>query len=138
VAEALRQIELQDGSIITGTIQSFDGEQYVIQSDSLGVVTLKDSQITAIRSPAGEAHGDTGTVSQDELVQMQQKLLSDQEIMALIQSLQNDPQMQAILNDPQVMQSVMSGDVQSLMDNPKFKALMDNPTVRQISDKVQP
>lgn len=132
----VREIVLKDGSIITGTVRSFDGDTYVIESDSLGTVSLDNSKIQAIRSPGGPVAAQS--VSPQELLSIQQKLMSDGEIMDLIKALQSDPQIQAILNDPELLESVASGDVPTLMNNPKFKALMENPKIKQISDKVQP
>jgi hypothetical protein len=136
----MREIVLKDGSILTGTVRSFDGDIYVIESDSLGTVSLDNSKIQAIRSvgePAAAAATAQG-ISPQELLGIQQQLMNDGEIMDMIKALQTDPQIQAILNDPELLEAVASGDVPTLMNNPKFKALMDNPKIKEISNKVQP
>ena len=136
VIAEVRQIELKDGSVITGTVRSFDGKNYVIDSDSLGTISLSSSQINSIHNAGAPSVNQT--ISQSDVVGLQQRLLNDKDIMALLQTLQNDPQIQSILSDPQLLQSVTSGDVQGLMNNPKFKALMENPTIQEITKKVSP
>lgn len=131
-----REIVLKDGSVITGTVKSFDGDTYVIESDSLGTISLSNSKIQAIRS-AGSYNANQ-SISPSDLMGIQRQLMNDAEIMDLIKALQTDPQIQAILSDPQLLQSITDGDVQALMNNAKFKALIDHPKIREISNKVQP
>ncbi|WP_455212566.1 hypothetical protein [Kaarinaea lacus] len=132
----VREIELKDGSVITGTVRSFDGDTYIIESDSLGAISLSNSKIHAIRSAGSTNAGQS--MSPSELMGIQQQLMNDAEIMDLIKALQTDPQIQAILNDPQLLQSITEGDVQALMNNAKFKTLIDHPKIQEISNKVQP
>ena len=132
-----RQITLNDGSVISGEITSFDGYRYIVKSTSLGTVEIDSSEINVIKAPS--ASGNTTRVpalSPGELMSMQEQLARDPEIMRLIKSLQQDPQFQAILADPQLMQSVMAGDIQALINNPEFNALMNNPAIRQIQEKA--
>ena len=136
----VREIELKDGSVITGTVRSFDGDTYVIESDSLGTISLSNSKIQAIRT-TGSYHSNlsaTQNISPSDLMGIQQQLMNDGEVMELIKALQTDPQIQAILNDPQLLQAIAQGNVQSLMNNAKFKALIDHPKIQEISNKVQP
>jgi hypothetical protein len=108
----------------------------VIDSDSLGTISLSNSKIQAIRSPAG--YSANQSMSPGDLMGIQQQLLNDADTMELIKALQNDSEIQAILNDPQLLKAVTAGDVQALMNNPKFKALVENPKIREISNKIQP
>lgn len=132
-----REIVLKDGSVITGDVLKFDGTQYTISSASLGTVNINNSEIKEIRSPSSKPSGSPGVtgISPGEISAMQQQLMSNQEIMALINTLQNDPEVQAILTDPEVMQAIASGNIQALMSNPKFKSLLDNPTIKSIAEK---
>ena len=136
------EIHLQDGSVISGNILSFDGKTYRIKSSSLGTIELAESKIKLIRSASANT-GSAGNpanpgVSQSNVKAMQQQLMSNPDIMRLITSLQSDPQIQSMLSDSKIMQSVMAGDVDSLMNNPDFKSLLDNPTVMDILNKTQP
>jgi hypothetical protein len=64
------------------------------------------------------------------------RMMTDDGIMAIIGSLQNDPQMQDILSDPAVMKAVQSGDTGVLMNNPAFLKLLDNPKIREIGRRM--
>ena len=63
--------------------------------------------------------------------------MSNEEIMDLIRSLQNDPDFQRALQDPAVMEAVGKGDIDTLMANPAFMKLLTNSTVGEIRKKVQ-
>jgi len=132
-----REIVLKDGSVITGEVLKFDGTQYTISSASLGTVNINNAEIKEIRSPSSKPGGHPGTtgISPADISAMQHQLMSNQEIMALINTLQNDPEVQAILSDPEVMQAISSGNIQALMSNPKFKSLLNNPTIKSIAEK---
>jgi hypothetical protein len=132
-----REIVLKDGSVLTGEILSFDGSKYKIKSHSLGTVVIDGEEIRTIRSTSKSNSPDQQTtISQQGISTLQQQMLSNQDIMALINSLQNDPQVQAILADPQLMQAISSGDIQTLMNNPKFKEFMNNPAIKQITNQT--
>ena len=132
-----REIVLKDGSVITGEILSFDGSRYKIKSHSLGTVEIGNEEIKVIRSASQSNSIDEGAnISQHDISALQKQMLSNQDIMALINSLQNDPQVQAILADPQLMQAISSGDIQTLMNNPKFKEFMNNPSIKQITHQT--
>ena len=136
-AAEYREIVLKDGSVISGEVLNFDGSQYTIKSSSLGTVKLDSAQINTIRSPSGASlNSSQAGFSQNDISSIQQQLLSNQDIMAMITSLQNDPQMQAILADPKIMRAIASGDMQTLMNEPKFKQLLDNSTIKQITEKA--
>ncbi len=88
---------------------------------------------------AGEngAKGETGQGDVKAQVQeMQGKLLNDDGVMALILSLQNDPEVQALLSDPAVMSAVAAGDINALAGNPRFMELLNKPQVREIQKRV--
>ncbi|HSA77694.1 MAG TPA: hypothetical protein VLG72_02410 [Nitrospirota bacterium] len=65
-----------------------------------------------------------------ELRSLQEKMMSDKEILSLIQSLQYDPKFERILQDPEVMEAVNSGDIAALMANARFMKLLNNSTLR--------
>ena len=137
-AGEMREIELKDGSIITGEVLSLSNGIYTIKSDSLGVLRLEESTVRAIRSksPSGSAASSPSSTGA-EIGSLQKKMLSDQEIMGLIQSLQNDPEFKKIVEDPEVMKAVNAGDITALMANPRFMKLLNNSTVQEIQKKVK-
>jgi Tfp pilus assembly ATPase PilU len=71
-----------------------------------------------------------------QVQELQQKMLSDEQTMALILSLKDDPEMQALLSDPAVVSAVQSGDLSTLTANPRFMKLLDNAKVREIQKRV--
>lgn len=138
-AGEMREIELKDGSVITGEVMSLSNGVYTIKSESLGAVNIEEAKIRAIRSkssPGNASHAQGGGQA-GEAKSLQEKMMSDQEIMGLIQSLQNDPDFKKAMEDPEVMKAVQAGDVAALSANPKFMKLLNNATVREIEKKVK-
>lgn len=64
-------------------------------------------------------------------------MTGDANIISMIQSLQNNPDLQHILDDPALMDARRPGDLKTLEDNPKFRKLHNNPTIKDISGKVK-
>jgi hypothetical protein len=137
LAGGAREIELRDGSIITGDVVSLSNGIFTIKSESLGTVKIEESKVNVIR-PKASSQG-TGAVQNTggEAWSLQNKMMNDQEIMGLIQSLQNDPEFKKILEDPDVLNAVNTGDIPALMANPKFTKLLNNSTVQEIQKKVK-
>lgn len=115
---------------------------YQVQTSSMGVVSLKQSQVQSIsqrgaapisNSPLVEK---AKQVSQSAVQSLQSSMSNNAGIMTNIRQLQNDPDMQAVLQDPEVMQLVQSFDFEALKNHPKIKQLMNNSTVRNIQGKV--
>ncbi len=139
-AGELREIELIDGSTITGEVQSLNNGVYTIKSESLGTIRIEDSKVRAIRAksavPArGAVSGVPGTAG--GVKGLQEKMTGDRETMSLIQSLQNDPDFKKILEDPEIMKAVQEGNFTALTADPRIRKLLDNPTVQEIEKKVK-
>lgn len=130
-ASELREIELTDGSVISGEIVSLSKGVYTVRSGALGTIQIRESKIRTIRTkgPGGE---DTA----DQLKSVQQKMMGDADIMSMVRSLQSDPDFQEILKDPEVIKAVQAGDITALMANPKFMNLLNKQSVQQIKDKL--
>ena len=138
-AGEVREIELTDGSMVRGEVLSLSNGIYTVKSGSLGLLKLEESKVRTIRSksPSMNAQPEQSSSSPGNRESLQQKMMSDKEIMGLIQSLQNDPEFQKMLEDPDVMKAVNTGDVSALAANPKFMKLLNNATVQKIEEKVQ-
>jgi hypothetical protein len=132
-AGEIRQIELIDGSTITGEVLSLNNGVYTVRSDSLGTIKLEESKIRVIHSK----YSDTNVASTNEIKMVQEKMMSDKEIMVLIQSLQNDPDFKKALEDPEVMKAINGGDIPALTANPNFMKLLNKATVKDIQQKAQ-
>ena len=133
------EIELIDGSVIHGEIVSFKEGVYTIRSDAIGPIEINESKIRTIRFSSRETGPQAADHSTPEPINtesqaLQRALMSNEQILPLMLSLQNDPEIQAILNDPDIMDAVLAGDLQKLMSNPKFMELLDHPKVQQIQD----
>jgi hypothetical protein len=126
----IKEIQLKDGSVIYGEIVSFSGGVFTLKSKDLGTVRIEESKIRTIRS------GAPGGGKQDQIQQLQQKMISDEEVVQMILSLQNDPDVQKILQDPEIMKAVNAGDINALLSNPKFMKLLENPAIHEIREKV--
>jgi len=133
-AAEIKEIELTDGSIITGEVLMLNSGVYTIRTGSLGTLTIDDAKVRSIRpqnTATSRQSSQTGDVKS-----LQDKMMSNQEIMGMILSLKDDPQFTKILEDPEIMNAVNSGDTAALMANPKFLQLLRNPTIRDIQQKV--
>lgn len=142
-ADSTRIIELIDGTQIRGEVLSFDSGVYVIRSDSLGRMNLSDGKIRAIRSTSPQS-GDhvpqqvspTGSADPRRLSAIENRILNDPNMLAMVMTLQQDPQVMTILSDPELMRAIAAGDLQALQNNPKILALEQNPTIRQLLQLV--
>jgi hypothetical protein len=129
-AGGLREIELRDGSIITGNVVSLSNGIYTIKSESLGTIKIEESKVNVIRQKSSSQGA-------GEAKSLQNKMMNDQEIMGMVQSLQNDPEFKKIMEDPEIIKAVSEGNVAALMANPKFMKLLNNSTVQEIQKKVK-
>jgi len=68
---------------------------------------------------------------------LQNRILTDDGIMAIVQALQDDPDMQAVLEDPKLMAAIKAGDTNTLMTDPRFMRLMENPRVQEIAKHLE-
>jgi hypothetical protein len=133
-AAEIKEIELTDGSIITGEVLSLSNGVYTIRTGSLGTLKIDDAKVRSIRPQNTATSRQSGQTS--DVKSLQDKMMSDQEVMGMIESLKDDPQFKKILEDPEIMNAVNSGDTASLLANPKFLQLLHNPTVRDIQQKI--
>ncbi len=139
-AGEIREIELKDGSVLTGEVVSLANGIYTIKSGSLGTIKLEESKVRAIREKAPAAAPASGSAKTDtagDVRAIQEKMMSDKEIMALIESLRDNAEFKKLLDDPAVMKAVQDGNIAALMANPGFLKLLDDPAVKEIEKKVK-
>lgn len=133
-----REIELTDGSVLSGEVVSLSNGVYTIKTGSLGTIRVEEARVRSISaksSPAGEGAKSNNTAGQVNA--LQGRLMSDDRIMGLIQSLRDDPEFKKALEDPAIMKAVQAGDVAALTSNPEFMKLLKNPTVLEIEKKAK-
>ena len=131
-AGEIMTFELLDGSIITGEIISFSEGTFILKSETLGTIRIEEAKIRTIRT-----RKKTGGVSGDEVRALQEKMMDNEEIFAMILSLQNDPEFLAILQDPEIMSAISSGDFNALLSNQNFLKLLENSTIQDIGKLIE-
>lgn len=135
-------IELSDGSIITGEVVSFDGNIWTIRSGAMGTLKIEAAKVVSIRSQTTGSQAPVGgsstgnQVNTADIQAMQQSIMANEQLMAMIMSLQNNPEVQVILQDPEVMNAINAGDMNTLMANPKFRRLMENAKIKEITKEA--
>ena len=122
-------ITLKDGSEVTGKVVSMNGGTYQIQTTSMGIISIPQTEVISINA------GSIGNAS--DIQGFRQSIESDPQMMTAIKSLQSDPLIQGILQDPQIMQAIQSGDLESLSQNPKIQQLMNHSAVKDISRQLE-
>lgn len=142
-ADSSRIIELVDGSQIAGEIVLFEHGVYTIESESLGRLHIPDSDIRVIRSGSQVPSHQSAPLSTDPdrlsaagVTRYESQIVGDPQILSVVMTLQNDPDVLAVLNDPSVMQAIAARDFNALQNNAKILKLENNPTIRQILNLV--
>ncbi|MGE0820552.1 MAG: hypothetical protein AB7G75_00625 [Candidatus Binatia bacterium] len=162
--ETLREIELNDGSIIKAHVLSMDGTMYRLRSETLGEVEIPEYRVKTIRQlrtssasqesqsppiptpPAQDGNtedtSDTTSVAAGSLLsapsvaaELQHSFSQDLNTMKMVLSLQDDPLVQDILGDAQLMQAIHSGNLGALMTDPRIQELIRHPIVQDLSDQ---
>ena len=134
-AGEVRQIELNDGSVISGQILSFIEGVYTINSSSLGTLQIADANIRAIRSASSRPT--TGVTVNPSLIlpgtdlQALQELMANPEVANITgaevnPSLLSAPNIQGLLGSMMGNPEVMS-DILSLQNDPDFLAVLQDP-----------
>lgn len=72
-----------------------------------------------------------------QLEELQDALLADKEIVALILMLKDNPEVQALLKDPDIATALTNGDIDALTGNPRFLEMLNNPQVQEIQKRVK-
>jgi len=81
------------------------------------------------------AQGRTGDVNQ-QVRELQERVMNDQELIALVLALSADPDMQQIVNDPAVLGAISSGNYDALAKDPRIMRLLENDRVKEIQRRL--
>ena len=135
-------IELNDGSVIIGKIISFEDGVYTIRSDTVGTINIDESRIRIIRSTSAAKYSEGSTKQSGAQINQQvevikKQMMSDEEIMQTILSLNSDPQFQEIMKDPEILNAINSGDIDTLKSNQNFMDLLNHEKVGQIKKRLE-
>jgi hypothetical protein len=141
----MREIELTDGSVISGEIVSFSNGTYTIKTASLGMLSIDSARIRAIISKSPQSHteiehGDSSRYNRTlntKVGDLQQQMLNDPALLEMIMSLKDNPEFKQALQDPEIQEAIRSGDPGRLASNPIIDRLLNNPAVQDIYKKVK-
>ena len=122
-AGEIKEIEMNDGSTLFGEILSLNKGVYVINSTSLGTVEINNSKIKSINRVEP---------TKEQYQALQREMLNDKEILAVILSLQDDPDVADVLDNPDIMKEINDGNITGLISNPVFMKLLENPKFQEI------
>jgi hypothetical protein len=86
---------------------------------------------------AAEGGGAALSAVTPQVLDLQEKMLNDQGIVAMIKLLQDDPEIQALLSDPKVLEAAQAGDLGALLQNPRFMRALNNPRVKEIEKRLE-
>ena len=86
---------------------------------------------------AGEEDGAITAPDAAQVQELQERMLGDEEIMAIIIALQTDPAVKALLSDPRVVEAVLAGNLNTLQKEPAFLKLLENPRVKEITRRLE-
>lgn len=144
-AADIRNIQLTDGSVITGEIILYSNGVYTIKTDSLGALKINNARVRSITStssqPGTAAGGGNSSLYNPkydpQVKSVQQQMLDDPALLQLITALQADPEFSKTLQDPEILQAIISGDTDRLASNPKIRQLLNNPTALEIYKRVK-
>lgn len=131
---------LKDGAVIHGEIKALQDGVYTVETDSLGILRVPKQSVRTIDHGGEhtmESPANRSSAEQTGLQAMQLRMMQNPNVLSMILSLQNDPQIQALLADPEIMGAIASGNYAALMNHPKIIALTSNANVREVIEEVQ-
>jgi hypothetical protein len=124
-------ISLRDGTLMKGKVLSKEGNIYRIETQVLGVVAVKESDVVMIQDPSSQAPAPT---SQTEVYE--KKILENSGTIATIQDLSQNKEVMDIFSDPELKSAILRKDYEYLKNNPKFLKFTQNPSVQKIVQDV--
>ncbi len=138
----LKEIELNDGTMIYGEIISFSSGYYTISSELTGSTQINESDIKVIRSDPGQRSNDSDRALSQSAINaginaIKFAMQKDSSTMQSIGALQDDPVFSELLADTAIMTAVEANDIETLMHNPKFIKLLGNPAVNSIGSDLK-
>ena len=136
-------IVLRDNTVIHGEIRSLQDDVYTVESESVGTIRVRKQEVLSIdeggESSSGasvESSARSASLGAGELDATASRITQDPKLLAMVLTLQNDPDVLAVLADPEIMRAMTAGDYTMLLNNPKIVALMRNAKIRDIIDGV--
>lgn len=153
----MQTIFLKDGTVIKGKLVGvLNDEYYVIETQHLGSVkvhisdfqgmttggqslggTSGGSQSSMEAMPSLNQMGANAGISNEQMTQIQQTLMSDPQMMAEIQKLMDDPEIMRLIQNGDIMAELSTMDPNRIQNNEDILKLMNNPNMQAVVEKVQ-
>ena len=102
---------------------------YAPTRNSASIPTLSSSQNQEVPSP--------NPMNPKLIKTIQDTMMEDPEIMGILHTLQNDPQLMRALQDPEIIQLIQKGDLEAINKHPTFKMLESNEQIRDILNRMR-
>ncbi len=133
-------VHLTDGTTLRGEVLSLKGGTYQIQTRSLGTLSIPQNDVRVVEYGAATSSSLSSAQAPQDSEQMQgilSKLQNSPGLIAMVQSLAQDPDMQRVMQDPEIQRAIAAGDYSSLMANPKMQRLMGNQKIQAITQQLK-
>lgn len=131
------RLELTDGTVVFGAIESMAHGRYVVATEGLGRIEIDADRIVRITRDEDPARAPGAARSTVAGVQaFQEQLLGSPDLMRAIAELQSDPAVMAVLADREFMGLIARGDLAALQENPQMRKLLEHPSIRAIVEQV--
>jgi hypothetical protein len=137
-AEGPVEMDLVDGTVISGKLVSFDNGVYTIDTTTLGTLKIDEANVISLRRKRSATETAPDMSIQSGIRSLQQKMIADKDIMQTITSLLHDPDFQEILQDEALMKEIFAGDLNTLKSNPKIQKLLNKSKVEEIGKGLEP
>ncbi len=134
------RIELTDGSVINGEITSMSGGTYTVNTPAFGEIRVEAAKISKIdtgNSLSSSSLSNPQNLNQAQINSYGEKILSNQENIAVITDLAKDPKFQELVKDPSLAEAAKSGDTKAMMQSDKFKAILEDPKLKEAVKKIK-
>jgi len=153
-SSGLKVFTLNDNSQIKGRLIGVENGRYLVESTSLGNVSILESNVVSITNLSGTdspasvlavPSGGQETVTtlpsqnteiQGEVADLQKHILADESLMTDIQSLTRDEEFMGLLSDPEILDAVANSDLEKIRNNPKAMQLLNHPKMQEIIQKT--
>jgi hypothetical protein len=111
------------------------GYQKSIQTIGRDAIESPDKNKTVASDKILKSSNDNGSVTPD-VDDLKERMMKDQQIMALMGAMQNDQELQVLLSDPTILHAIQVGDVSTLLNNPDFLKILNDPRVKEIEKRL--
>ena len=153
LAQAVKIFRLKDGTVLKGQLVAVEGNMHTIRTQSMGDVHVWDADIismVAVEEFLGEAQleepqpfygaqpsfGADAQSLKGQATELAQQFMADPQLLAEVQKLAQDPEIQKLLGDPNFVQSILKFDLNEIQNNPNTQELIQNPKMQELMDKV--